>query len=91
MIRTTRELEFDRWLIDNLEIWAEFCHLADRMRRQRPRWSARAILHVLRWNRALRDASQPVFKINNNWSALMARKYNADRGVAFFSERDNDD
>lgn len=82
-------MTFDTWLAANPEIWAEFCALADRMRAQRPRWSARAVLHVLRWNRALRDKTSPLFKINNNWSASMARKYNADRGVPFFSEREN--
>lgn len=83
-------LTFEQWLEQNQEIWTEFCSLADRMRAQRPRWSARAVLHVLRWNRALRDPTSPVYKINNNWSAQMARKYNAERGVPFFQERESE-
>lgn len=83
-------LTFEQWLQQNPEIWREFCGLADRMRKQRDHWSARAILHVLRWNRALRDPTDPLFKINNNWSAGMARRYNAERGVEFFHLRDQE-
>jgi hypothetical protein len=83
----TADAKFDAWLAENQPIWQEFCRLADLMRAKRPNWSARAVLHVLRWNRALRDASDPLFKINNNWSARMARRYNSERGVDFFRER----
>lgn len=83
-------LTFEQWLEQNPKIWAEFCKLADEMRAKRPRWSARAILHVLRWQRAMRDCTDPDYKINNNWSAQMARKYNAERGVPFFQERESE-
>lgn len=83
----SKKLTFEEWLAANPEIWKEFCALADKMRAKRPQWSARAVLHVLRWHRALRDTTDPLFKINNNWSAAMARKYNAERGVQFFNER----
>lgn len=81
--------EFLTWLDDNWAIWTEFCALAAQVRaRGRSHWSARAILHVLRWNRVVRDATDPVFKINNNWSPSMSRLYNALVGFDFFRERD---
>lgn len=90
IVDTTRDLVFETWLARNAGIWHEFCQLADKMRATgRKHYSARAILHVLRWHRALQDASQPVFKINNNWSAQMARKYNDENNVDFFHLRDS--
>jgi hypothetical protein len=81
--------DFLGWLDDNWAIWAEFCALAAQVRaRGRGHWSARAILHVLRWNRVVRDATDPVFKINNNWSPSMSRLYNALVGFDFFRERE---
>lgn len=79
---------FVAWLPQNREIWLEFCALAKMAReRGRDHWSARAILHVLRWNRMLRDSGD-VFKINNHWSAPMSRLYNHLAGFTFFQERE---
>jgi hypothetical protein len=80
--------DFLTWLDDNWAIWCEFCQLAALARSKgRARWSARAILHVLRWNRMLRD-SGGVWKVNNNWSAPMSRLYNHLAGFDFFQERE---
>lgn len=81
------DAEFEQWVTTNPHIWSGFCEFADKMRAVRSRYSARAVLHVLRWHRALSDKSDPLFKINNNWSARMARKYNEENDVKFFSER----
>jgi hypothetical protein len=83
------DAEFMEWLEVNHAIWEEFCALAALAQSKgRIRWSARAIMHVLRWNRMLRDPTDPLFKINNNWSARMARLYNHFHGLEFFAERD---
>jgi hypothetical protein len=75
------------WLDANWGIWDEFCDLAELARlKGRTRWSARAILHVLRWHRMVRD-SGGTWKINNNWSAPLSRLYNALAGFDFFQER----
>lgn len=80
---------FRDWLPQNWPIWFEFVRLADKMRLTgRKVYSARAVLHVLRWERALRDHTQADFKINNNRSAEMARLYNALNGKPFFNTRD---
>lgn len=80
--------EFREWLDANWPLWMEFCRLADLMRNKgRQYYSARAVLHVLRWHRHLSDALDAEFKINNNWSAKMARTYNRMHGIAFFRER----
>jgi hypothetical protein len=81
---------FREWLPQNWEIWFEFVRLADQMRlRGRQYYSARAVLHVLRWHRALRDPTESEFKVNNRWSAEMARLYNAMVGFAFFRTRES--
>lgn len=81
--------DFLTWLDENWSIWTEFCDLANLVRaRGRSHWSARAILHVLRWNRMVRDASDATWKINNKWSAPMARLYNHMAGFDFFQERE---
>lgn len=81
--------DFLEWLDNNWQIWVEFCDLAAQVRaRGRTHWSARAILHVLRWNRVVRDSTDPTFKINNNWSPSMSRLYNHLVGFDFFQERE---
>ena len=81
---------FREWLAENWEIWFEFTRLADQMRlRGRAYYSARAVLHVLRWHRALRDPTEDEYKINNRWSAPMARLYNGMCGFEFFRTREH--
>lgn len=84
--------DFRDWLQANWAIWFEFRRLADQMRlRGRAYYSARAVLHVLRWHRALKDPTTPDYKINNNRSAELARLYNAIAGIEFFRTRERGD
>lgn len=84
--------KFREWLPENWAIWFEFVTLADRLRiNGREFYSARALIHVLRFERALRDASQPLYKINNNRSAEMARLYNGMNSIEFFRTRNGHD
>ncbi len=79
---------FREWLEQNWAIWEEFQRLADEMRlRGRQYYSARAVIHVLRWHRALRDPTEEEYKINNCRSAALARLYNALLGKQFFHTR----
>ena len=79
---------FREWLEQNWAIWEEFQRLADEMRlRGRQYYSARAVIHVLRWHRALRDPTEDEYKINNCRSAAMARLYNGLLGRQFFHTR----
>jgi hypothetical protein len=81
--------DFLTWIDANWAIWAEFCKLAKLVReRGRHHWSARAILHVMRWNQVVRDATDPHFRINNVWSPSMSRLYNHLAGFDFFQERE---
>lgn len=71
------------------QIWHRFERAALRMAKKRSRYSARSIIHVLRWNTALRDGTE--FKINNNWSSGMARLWmrkHGDKHPGFFTLRD---
>lgn len=82
--------EFREWMEQNWPIWDEFVKLSDQMRKRgRAYYSARAVLHVLRWHRALNDPTEAEYKINNNRSAAMARVYNAMRNIEFFRTRDH--
>lgn len=81
---------FREWLEQNWAIWEEFSKLADKMRlRGRQYYSARAVIHVLRWHRALRDPTESEFRLNNCRSAAMARLYNALLGKTFFHARNS--
>lgn len=66
-----RFLRFHR---EHPEVWRLFCVYADAMRAKRPRYSADAILHRVRWEIALR-ATDGSFKINDHYSAYYARMY----------------
>lgn len=80
--------KFQEWLPQNMAIWNEFVRLSDRMRERRQHYSARAVIHVLRWERALRDTTETELKINNNRSAEMARLYNSLAHCEFFLTRE---
>lgn len=79
--------EFSAWLEMNPDIWKEFCKLSQEMRERRDSYSAQAIIEVLRWHRALRDPTDDVFKINNNWAAPLARLFNTKYQCEFFRTR----
>ena len=65
--------EFWDWLSENYDIYEGFVKLARRAKiRGYSHWSARASIHVLRWESAKVDTDQN-FKINNNASSGMAR------------------
>ena len=81
----TAPVQFAWWLACNRPIWDEFCVLANKMKeRGRDHWSARAIIDVLRWDRALRDPTDPLFKINNNRTPQLGRLYNELTNSTFF-------
>ncbi len=78
------------WLRENRHIYAAFCVKARQMARVRKHYSARAILHVLRWESDLHE-NRSQFKVNNNWSAGMARLFMQDypEHQGFFRCRDS--
>ena len=63
---------FFTWLERNKPIYQSFVAKALAMSYHRDHYSARAILHVIRYETDLRD-SEGTVKINNNWSPGMAR------------------
>jgi hypothetical protein len=57
------------------DVWQSFVSVTrDLIAAGKTRYSADAILHVVRWHRATSTAGQE-FKINNNFSACYARKW----------------
>jgi hypothetical protein len=70
------DAEFDRFIAENPHIWTHFHRLAVKIKaRGHDRWSAKALIEVLRWELAL-DTTAPVGGpvINNNFTSRMARK-----------------
>lgn len=66
--------DFVLWLRHNPAVWAEFLRKVTQAHLQshKQRFSARAIIEVIRWETAVRD-NDITFKINNDYVADMAR------------------
>ena len=80
-------LAFARFLAENWDVWIAFYWLARKAHTDgMDHWSARGVMHVLRWKTAARESSGK-FKINNKWSGMMARLYNLSVGTDFFRTR----
>lgn len=73
---------FWHWLTkpENAKIYAEFDRRAHEMAQRRKRYSARAIVQVIRWHTDLSEHDE-LFKINNNMIAGMARLWMRDNGA----------
>lgn len=69
--------DFLDWFAANSTIWTMFVAQADAIWRSgRKYYSARTIIHWIRHETALRESvTGDGFKINNNWSADLARLY----------------
>lgn len=66
--------DFWDWLRDNRHIFDAFIRAAlEAKRGGRKQWSARSILHAMRWQSNLRELGQAHLKVNNNATAGLAR------------------
>lgn len=82
-------MTFADWKHTNKHIVFHLFDLADDMRRRgHKHWSIRAAMHVVRWQSAMREEPDEGYKINNCWSADLARTYNASVGWDFFRTRE---
>ncbi len=81
---------FWHWLENNEHIYEAFVRLAmEGQSKGLKRWSARAIIHVLRWQTAMED-SDKLFKINNIYTPGLSRLAMAEYPILnnFFSTRE---
>jgi hypothetical protein len=69
------------WLRENFHIWKAFEEKAYMMAAvaKRPRYSARTIIEVMRWDSDIRE-KKPLFKISNNMVPGLARLWMAKHG-----------
>lgn len=68
--------KFEKWHFANFHVWQLFRTYADQVRATgRSKYSARAIIHRIRWHVEIDTNSVDEFKINNNWSPYYARLY----------------
>lgn len=70
----TYPLAFWEWLEDNQHVLTAFIRIARKTQAAGfTQWSGRAILHILRWETAVREGAQNALKINNNASPGLVR------------------
>lgn len=63
----------------NPEMWRLFVYFTKVMiNRGFPHYSARAVMHRVRWETAQPLEDESSYKINNNWSPYYARKFHAE-------------
>ena len=81
---------FFHWLSKNPSIYRAFKRKAILMAGRRKHYSARAILHAIRWETDLRERNA-TFKVNNNWTPGMARLFMSQHPehAGFFRCRDS--
>jgi len=90
--RATPEERFTRFLELHPEVYAEFKRIAEQLlTRGKRHYGAKAIMEVIRFHRAMSGADEKEpFKINNNYTSLVARKLIAEdsRFASFFETRE---
>lgn len=67
--------DFDSYIAQpaNLNILFEFIKCAERVRKTHSRYGSKAIFEELRWHHAMASDASAEFKINNNYTADLAR------------------
>jgi hypothetical protein len=86
----SEEEAFDAFDRANPELWAMFERLTlNRISKGARHYSARAVLHAIRWESGIGDDGLCKLKINNNTSCWYARKFHRTHPVHanFFRER----
>ena len=74
-IRSSRE-GFNNFHHENPHVYKLFTRFAfDAIRAGRPRFSARTVIHRIRWYTSIETNDPEGFKINNNWSPYYARMF----------------
>lgn len=79
---------FEEWAVANGHIVAAVWKIADQYRTSgHAHWSIRAVFHILRWKSAIREIDGD-YKLNDKWSAELARAYNRRVMYDFFRTRE---
>jgi hypothetical protein len=73
-----RVVEFEEFHKNNPHIYSAFKRFAREAKRVRNHYSARDIIHRIRWYTAIESKDKDGFKINNNWSPFYARMLQAE-------------
>lgn len=68
--------QFRQWLQDNPHVWTLFVEFTRRaISAGHKHYSADAICHRIRWHVDIETRDSTGFKINNNYTAYLARRY----------------
>lgn len=79
--------QFLAFHVEHPEVWDEFVRFAGQMRaRGYERYSAKAVLERIRWERDVGGDGKSAFKVNNNFAPFYGREYN-ERHSEFFKCR----
>ena len=83
------QIRFENFHEANPHVYELFCKFALQAAARRPRFSARTVLHRIRWATTIETDSDDGFKINNNWSPFYVRLFEIDHPelAGFFEKR----
>ncbi len=87
----TIEEQFEKFLIANPHVYREFVARALKLRRAGwKHYGAKAIVEVIRYDHNVKTESRDPFKVNNNFTCLLARKAMAEYSelADFFETRE---
>ena len=87
--RDPRILAFERFHRLNPHVYGLFVRFANQAKSRRPRFSARTILHRIRWETMVETDDPAGFKINDHWSPFYVRMIEKDHPefAGFFEKR----
>ncbi len=77
--------KFSEYHKNNPEVWGLFVRFSDSIRGRRSRYSSRAIVHRIRWEKDV-STSGDEFRINDHYSVFYARMYMIFRDCEGFFE-----
>lgn len=76
LLSTKIDNDFDVYDRSNPQVYVRFCKIAKSIiSKGHKHYSADAILHVIRYESAIKKHPLELFKINNNYSSRYARKF----------------
>ena len=74
--RSPKRLRYDDFIAGRSDVWDWFCEFAFQAHDiGKERFSARTIVHRIRWEVMLQGRDDQGFKINNDWSPFLARDF----------------
>lgn len=78
--------KFIEWFFDNQETWKAFKDVTNKAMQANKKFGAKAISEICRWQIEIEKNGE--YKFNNNYTAYLARLYNANVKHEYFETRE---